>query len=61
MTRTTIAIMVILLATVSLAGTLSAQSQLRDEPAVRDGIILSAWLTRLQKNATASARGPFGV
>ena len=39
MTRTTIAIMVILLATVSLAGTLSAQSQLRDEPAVRDGII----------------------
>lgn len=39
MTRTTIAIMVVLLATISLAGSLSAQAQLRDEPRVRDGII----------------------
>lgn len=39
MTRKTIAIIVVLLATVSFAGTLSAQSALRDEPAVRDGII----------------------
>lgn len=39
MTRTTIAIIVVLLATVSFAGTLSAQSALKDEAAVRDGII----------------------
>lgn len=39
MTKRTIALMVVLLATVSLAGNLSAQSSLKDEPAVRDGII----------------------
>lgn len=39
MTKRTIALMVVLLATVSIAGNLSAQSSLKNEPAVRDGII----------------------
>ncbi|WP_322892720.1 MULTISPECIES: DUF5333 domain-containing protein [unclassified Yoonia] len=39
MTKRTIALLVVLLATVSIAGNLSAQSSLKNEPAVRDGII----------------------
>lgn len=39
MTKRTIALVMLLMATVGLAGNLSAQSSLRDEPAVRDGII----------------------
>ena len=39
MTKKTIAMLMVVLATVGLAGNLSAQSSLKDEPAVRDGII----------------------
>jgi hypothetical protein len=52
MTRRTIAIMVVLLATVSFAGNLSAQSGLRDEPAVRDGIIQVGMAYEISQNCT---------